>query len=415
MDRKKQAMRYILLGALVLILLNLAMTAAAQPLVVEASLLNVRSGPGTNFQVVDQVPQGTVLKVIQKSNDWAQVVLPSGNRGWVAAWYTKTYNPGRYAMVDVERLNIRSGPGTSNAIIGLATGNMAFPVLRQQNDWCQVLLPDGRHGWIAGWHTTSMTFQSYVTVNASSLNLRGGPGTSHPVLGKLSRGEVLAVIGVSSSGSWLRVALESAATGWVSKSYTNPPGSSGQNKSGPLNGKTIVLDPGHGGPDPGAVGITGYYEKTVNLAVARELAPMLEQAGARVIMTRTGDTNPTLWQRVNLANTSGADVFVSIHSNAHPLASVSGTETYYYAWNASSSRSKILANHLQQQLVGALGLRNIGVKTASFYVITNTTMPSALVELAFLSNYGDEALLRQSQTHRKSAEALYRGLEAFFR
>ncbi|MEW5785980.1 MAG: N-acetylmuramoyl-L-alanine amidase [Bacillota bacterium] len=414
MFRAGQWKRYIIVGALLIVLFNLALTAAAQPLVVEVDRLNVRSGPGTGNQILSVVTRGTVLKTTQEKDDWAQVVLPAGNSGWIAVQYTAPFLPERYATVNISSLNVRSGPGTSHAVIDKVTLDIAVPILQEQNDWFKVLLPNGKHGWIAGWHSGTAKFQGIVSVKEGLLNLRGGPGTTHAILAKLPAGEVLAVLG--KSGSWLKVARDNGATGWVAESYTTSgSGSQPGQPNSPAAGKTIVLDPGHGGSDPGAVGVTGYYEKTVNLAVARELAALLEKAGARVVMTRIGDTNPTLAQRVNLANSSAADVFVSIHSNAHPQAWVSGTETYYYAWNASNSRSSTLANHLQQQLVGALGLRNIGIKSADFYVVRNTYMPAALVEIAFLSNYGDEALLRKPQTHSLSAEALFRGLEAFFR
>ncbi len=416
--------KYILPGVLLLLLISIAIPAAAQPQVVEASLLNVRTGPGTNHSILTQIPRGTVVTVVDESNNWARVILPDGKAGWVSSQYTKTFLPPSYAIVDVNLLNVRSGPGTNHGIVTQLSRNTSLAVLQEQNSWLRVLLPEGGQGWLAGWFTQSVDSKSYVSVTASLLNLRSGPGTGFSIAGQLPRGEVLTVL--AQEGIWLKVARLNGAIGWVSGTYTTPadtppnpsPGPSPgppPDTTSPVAGKRIVIDAGHGGYDPGAVGITGYFEKTVNLAVALELAPMLRNAGANVLMTRWSDLGPSLWERVNLANSNNAHVFVSIHSNAHPQSSISGTETYYYPWSAHSSQSRRLAEQLQSQLVGALKLRNIGVKTHSFYVIANTQMPSALVELAFLSNYGDEALLRQPQTHRNSAAALFRGLENFFR
>jgi N-acetylmuramoyl-L-alanine amidase len=411
--------KYILLGLLALLLVSLAVPAAARPLVVDASLLNVRSGPGTSYGALTQVSRGTVLTQVSEQGTWSRVILPGGSAGWVASQYTSVFQPNRYAIVDVSALNVRSGPGTNHPVQTRLSRNQAVPVLEERSSWLRVLLPQGGQGWMAGWHTSSANCQGYVIVTPNArLNMRSGPGTGHTVLDQLPRGEMVAVLG--KQGNWFRIARLSGATGWIAESYTAPAGTQAPSPSpspgnSPLAGKTIVLDPGHGGPDPGAVGITGYYEKTVNMAVANQLAPMLRDAGAKVLMTRWSDWNPTLWERVSMANSNSAHAFVSIHSNAHTQSWANGTETYYNSWNASSSRSRILAQQLQRELVSALGLRDIGVKTANFYVITNTHMPSALVEIGFLSNRHDESVLRQPQTHRRAAEALYRGLENFFR
>lgn len=413
--------RYILPGILLLLFGLTIPAAAAQPLVVEATLLNVRTGPGTIHSIITQIPVETVVTAEREEGSWTQIILPDGRKGWVASRYTEPFLPRDYAAVDVSLLNVRSGPGTGYNILTRFPRETAVPVLQEKDSWLQILLPGGGKGWLAGWYTNHYQNVDYVSVTANLLNMRSGPGTNHQIKKQLPRGQILAVL--ERKNGWEKVALFEGLMGWVSGTYTasldrnsvdspapvKPPAVS------PLQGKTIVIDPGHGGADPGAVGITGYFEKTVNLAVALELAPMIREAGARVLMTRWSDWNPGLWQRVHLANTNQADLFVSIHANAHPLSHIRGTETYYNPWGANAAASRSLAANLQQQLVSSLGIRDIGVKTAGFYVISNTNMPSALVELAFLSNYNDEALLRRPETHRSAAEALFRGLENYCR
>ncbi len=412
MSRILRIKKYIPLLLAVLLLAAPAAAAAAQPLAVTANLLNVRSGPGTNHSILTQVQLHTVLSPLEEQDGWARVVLPDGSRGWVSLSFTTPFLPECYAEVAVAVLNARGGPGVNHGILTQLKQGTAAAVLKEQDGWFNVILPEGGQGWIAGWFTEATPLQGYVAVTAALLNLRSGAGTNFQLVDQLPRGESLAVLG--RQGNWLRVARANGATGWVSDGFVAWNSSNNPAKS-PLAGKTIVIDPGHGGPDPGAVGITGYREKVVNLAVALELAPMLRDAGATVLMTRWSDWGPSLWERVNFANTGGADLFVSIHANAHPQSWANGIETYYYAYGANSARSRLLAGHLQQQLVAALGLKDLGVKTAGFYVIANTRMPSALVELGFLSHYGDEAVLRQPQTHRRAAEALFRGLENYFK
>lgn len=407
--------RYILAaGLLLLFIISTTASAAAQALSVDAGMLNVRSGPGTDHRVIDQVTRNTVLTPLEQSGGWTRVVLPDGSRGWVSSNYTSAFVPERFATVDVPVLNVRSGPGTNHPVITQFSRGTAVAVLAEQDRWLRVLRPGGGEAWLAGWHTVTSNCRGYNTVTAALLNVRSGPGTNYQVIDQLSRGEKVAVLG--NSGVWLRVVLQDGRTGWLSGNYTVPSsGTPDIPDRSPVAGKIIVLDPGHGGPDPGAVGVTGYFEKTVNLAVALHLASMLRDAGANVLMTRWSDWGPSLWQRVNLANSNSADIFLSIHANAHTQPSANGIETYYCPWTASSARSRVLAGHLQRQLVSTLGLQDRGVKTAGFYVIANTWMPSALVELGFLSNWSDEAFLKRSETHRRAAEALFRGLENYFR
>lgn len=199
-----------------------------------------------------------------------------------------------------------------------------------------------------------------------------------------------------------------------------------------LVGKTIVVDPGHGGSESGAVATSGQTEKEANLAISLKLKALLEAAGARVVTTHATDTRcatpeelakwPTadeklradLKCRTDLSNNVGADLFLSVHSNANPSRTLRGTETYWSADNLNASRSQILATLVQQELIAALGLPNLGVKEEIFYVTKYTDAPAALAEVAFLSNTTDEALLRQDWFRQKAAQALFQALSRFW-
>jgi len=246
---------------------------------------------------------------------------------------------------------------------------------------------------------------SEVTV----LHLRAGPSTDHDILDRLVRGTVLEV--VESKGQWLEVITPGKKEGWVHGDYVRPIDLT----ENPFKGKKVVIDPGHGGVDSGAIGITGLLEKEVTLDVAEKLQKMLEEAGASVIMTREGDRSTSNRTRVEVANDSGADVFVSIHANAYSNPESNGTETFYCSNNSNRDASRYLAQQLQRELISELQCRDRGVKTRSFYVLKETEMPSALVELAFLTNKEEEELLRTAEARVGSAEALFKGLEAYFR
>lgn len=187
-----------------------------------------------------------------------------------------------------------------------------------------------------------------------------------------------------------------------------------------LKGKVIVLDPGHGGSDPGAVGLSGTTEKAVNLAVALKVKALLDKAGAKVIMTHSDDRdvfgpNATaveeLKARATVANARKADIFVSIHSNAAASRDADGTSTYFYQKTRYDS---LLARNLQAGMLQLNSLKDRGTFPANFYVIKRTIMPAALVEMAFLSNPGEERLLSDPQFQQKVAEGIVRGMDNFF-
>lgn len=177
-------------------------------------------------------------------------------------------------------------------------------------------------------------------------------------------------------------------------------------------GQHIMIDAGHGGTDPGAIGY-GLLEKEIVLDVSKRVNSKLWNSLAKVSMTRTGDTKPSLDDRVRMAHESGADIFVSIHVNSYSSSSPNGTETFYNTTYASAE-SKELAEEIQQELVAALGTYDRGVKQASFYVIKYTEIPSVLVELAFISNPNDAAKLADNTYRQKAADAIYKGIMNFY-
>jgi N-acetylmuramoyl-L-alanine amidase len=173
----------------------------------------------------------------------------------------------------------------------------------------------------------------------------------------------------------------------------------------------VVIDPGHGGPDPGAVGIGGLRETDVVLDVSLQVARLLQARGVQVVMTRTSEVDVDLPPRVSLANSSGADAFVSVHANALSMArpDVNGVETFYF--EGAGSRARALATALQQQMMGiSPGSPDRGVKTGRFFVIRRTVMPSALVEMGFVTGSIDAARLADANFRRRMALALAAGI-----
>jgi len=172
----------------------------------------------------------------------------------------------------------------------------------------------------------------------------------------------------------------------------------------------IMLDPGHGGADPGAVSASGLRESNVNLDVTLKLGRLLQAQGHAVNYTRTTDVAVSLSARARMANEWGADIFLSIHCNAASAASAHGTETIFFP---TSTRGRRLAQDVQTALVAANGLRDRGVKPMNLAVLRLTRMPAALVELAFLSNAHEAMLLGQSSFRETCARGIAEGVRVY--
>ena len=216
----------------------------------------------------------------------------------------------------------------------------------------------------------------------------------------------------------------------------------------------IVLDPGHGGHDTGTIGRGGLLEKDLVLQVAHVLKRLLEdKLGAEVVLTRDDDTFISLEERTAIANQARADLFISIHANSSRSRVVSGVETYYLNFartdaerevaareNATSvhnisdlqnlihkiaqadksAESRELAAIMQTKLFGSArqlfpSARNRGVRSAPFVVLIGANMPSVLAEVAFISNPGDEKVLKQDNNRQRLAQALFAGIEGYMR
>lgn len=188
-----------------------------------------------------------------------------------------------------------------------------------------------------------------------------------------------------------------------------------------LKGKKITIDPGHGGSDSGAIGPTGLYEKTATLHIGLNLAEMLKESGAKVYITRKTDKDVApqpatdveeLQSRVDVANNSDSDIFVSIHLDSFTAPSAKGTTGYYYV--NGSSASERLATYIKEGVIEQIGTVDRGTKTSNFYVVKHTAMPATLLEVAFVSNPDEEAILASDEGAKKAAVGIFNGIVRFF-
>jgi len=185
-----------------------------------------------------------------------------------------------------------------------------------------------------------------------------------------------------------------------------------------LLGKTIVIDAGHGGFDPGAIGANGVLEKDVNLAISQRVAAMLRQVGAQVVETRTSDEalagskREDIYRRVEIAEENGAELFITIQANSIPQRQYRGAQVFFAA---GSSEGQGLSESIQQSLSQVLqNTDRVAKSIENIYVVNKLAIPSIVVETGFLSNAAEEELLADSRYQHLVAYAVFLGIVSYY-
>ncbi|MDD4236946.1 MAG: N-acetylmuramoyl-L-alanine amidase [Desulfotomaculaceae bacterium] len=407
-----------------------AVSGGAKVAVVNGSIVNVRSGPGTSNAVVGSVVQGNSLPVLSQSGDWCQVSLPSGGNGWVAGWLV--------ALNDVAPVPAAPTPVEQTGNPGVSRGGDR-PDNNDNNDDSDDS-DDSESGKVLSMNVqktasdqtafavktdTPVSYNSFYLSNPNRLvvDIEGvSPGAlpetknvSSKTVSKVRAGhyqknpDVTRLVFELKSGVMCEVSLSSNKKTLNIDTYI-------PNLDGAYKNRIIVLDPGHGGSDPGAIGPNGTQEKTVTLDIAKRVSKLLEAQGAKVIMTRSMDKDVSLSAITDIANKNKADILVSIHINANTNPSIGGTTSYIYDGTETPrlQESNKLACSIQNEMIKSLGLRDIGVKEANFAVVRTSNMPAVLLELAFISNSSEEKLLKTDSFKNKAAEAIVKGIGTYF-
>lgn len=371
--------QYAIFFALLFTFISIAPTVKAengQTYEVGTSNLNVRTAPSNDGQVIGQLGYGNQVVIFKESNGWGQTYY-DGEEAWVALHYLYMDRKNEQAehsavsprsgkvTVTANSVRIRSGPGTAHQMIGSTKQGDSFQLLATKDDWHQITLSNGKTGWIAGWLT-----------NLSSDNQQDESNNN--------RSNIVAV-------------ADSPA-----------PKASG-NQS--LAGYNIVLDPGHGGGDPGAIALDGSYEKNLALSTAQVVAKRLEDAGATVIMTRENDRFLLLEDRVAISNAYFTHAFISLHFDAYPISTVNGFSTHYYS---SIGNDRKLAQSIQAEIGEQVNLNNRGIVQSNLHVLRENSDLAVLVELGFITNPYDFATIQTADYQQGVAEGITNGLLNYF-
>ncbi len=387
--------------------------------VVNGNEVNIRLGPGTGHNVITQVSRGQRVGVLERSGDWAKVQLDGGAIGWVAGW-----------MLNIDTAEASPSPGDPPVQTPDTdqTGEPDQPAEPVQLEQIEIHEEDG-HTYVElkaqgplSYDMFMLTGPERLVVDLKNVNVTDLPekievnseAVSRLRTGWMSQDPPVMRLVFDLKGTVANLdKLSDDRTKLNLDIFIPQPGSF-------LNGRVIALDAGHGGSDPGATGPTGLKEKEVNLDIALRLQKILTEHGAKVVMTRTSDSFVDLYERTAIAERNRAEVFLSIHSNANPSHDKNGTSTYYrrdtgeLAPGVSQADNRRLASLVQSELLRTLGRRSLGVLQSNFVVLRTSPVPAALVEVAFLSNYEEEQMLRQDAVRQKVAESLAQSLNSYF-
>lgn len=380
-----------------------------------ASNLNVRKSPNLKSNVLIKIPKNTAVTIEGKDGSWLKVFVPGKKvRGWVSASYVSKKKPAAPAKtlgtyyVTADILNVRVKASASSKIAAKISKGEAVQVNSQSGNWSNITTVKGTKGWVSSLYINkkkpldnkgNSTNKETKIILKDNSNIRTGPGTHFSVITLEKAGTSLVKIG--EKNGWVQVKTSKSKTGWVAGWLVSSPGSG-------LKGKVIVIDAGHGGYDNGASGKI-YKEKSLNLQSAQELRSLLQNAGAKVIMTRSSDKYFSLSQRVSVSHSAKADAFISIHYNSF-TASSSGVVSFYY----SSSKDRELAQSLHKGLVSQTKMRDMGARYGDYHVLRNNKQPSVLLELGFLSNPKEEKHIGTKEYQKKAAKGIYEGLLDYF-
>lgn len=359
------------------------------------STLNVRSAPNTAADIIGGLPTGTQIRVEQRHNsgaeEWLEIVY-QGKKGYIAGWYTNT----REAYQDIP------APGVNEIAISRVNNSLYTLTVRGSEPLGGKLKTD------KGKITLQLKNPEFpttlrTTLGSGPFNSLWAAGDTITLEHQLQQVEAK-FRGTNDGSLQLLLSLNpddpnlGQSVGWEPASRE-------------LAGKTIMLDAGHGGADPGTIGTTyGTKEKDVVLDITLKTAALLERGGAQVVLTRSGDTSLSLQSRVDMSNSVRPHLFVSIHADHNDNPAIGGSTLYYSSLCTQKAASYKLAGHLMDSLEATLGLRRVGIRDTNFFVNRYNTVPAVLVETAFLSNPTEEGLMRQDSFRQKAAEAIAKGI-----
>lgn len=404
--------------------------------------LTLRQSASGSSKALDYLMKGEKVQILGYSGNWAKVSV-NGKTGYVDKSYLSgltsapvTSPSTSFAAVNTYSLTLRQSASSSSKAIDYLMKGKTVQVLSTSGNWYKVSV-NGKTGYVYKKYLTATsvpapkpaptpapvvtTYTKYVT-SANGLNVRVSRDANSSKVGTVPyRGKVTLSNVVNGWGYVVYGNLKGYANvSFLSDSQpaiSTPTTPSTPAVPGNLSGKTVVLDPGHGGKFNGAQGIV--IEETVNLQIALKVRDKLQAQGAKVLMTRTTDTactpygtyNQDLLCRPALATKNHANVFVSIHANSG-TPSASGAETFWYNSGRGDQR---LSSYIMSELSTTGGMKSRSYKFGNLSVLRNSTVPSTLVETGFVTSPSDAAKIGSPTYQDKIAQAIANGIVKYLK
>lgn len=375
--------------------------------------VNIRKGPSTSSEQVGQLLTGEHAKYISTYHSW-HIIEYKGSEYYIASWLTDIVSDGSdkiYFLYD--NINIRDNSSINSNVIAQGNKYETFTVYGEKNGWLKIKLSDDKFGYIASWLTSyDVNYYSEGNIGykytTDGLNMRSGPSTDYTKIESLASTTCVKII--SSESGWDKVVTYDGQVGWCKSDYLQ--------STLPLSGKKILLDPGHGGKDPGCTSYSGKYEKYINLSVATKLKDKLETLGATVYMTRTGDTYINNIDRGRMADKLGVDILLSIHHNSlgADRPDYFGLSTYYNTINYTDTRHGYdLAEAIYLNATTLNGVYRDGIYDRNYQVLRETNTPAAIIEIGFMSNPQEELNVNTDSFQNLMVEKLANGIMDYFK
>ncbi|CAM3322482.1 N-acetylmuramoyl-L-alanine amidase [Vagococcus fessus] len=381
----------------------------------------IRMEPDLNSTKITNKKMGDTVKITNRKKDWYRVKVGKKKYGWLPVTETNrgqiNHSTNIKALAKKDKVKIKLKPDTDSLTVGTLSEKEAITITAQLAEWSQISTEK-----VEGWVLTSSlrqlskpdkneTVSTNVYVRQKTTSLYSEPKESSKVVSKLFYNDEL--IYLSRQNGWYKVLTNKDKIGYIPNWVVNftKPNKKHPYLINPIIGKTIMLDPGHGGDDAGALSNDEIvYEKTVTLASARYVKKALEKKGAHVILTRTNDTTLPLDDITKKENSLDVDVFISFHYDSTEYSNqASGFTTYYYNPN-----DQLLAQSVSDELGKELPLPNRGTEFGDYMVIRESTTSALLLELGYMNNDFDKEHFIKKSYQKKVAKAVADGLYNYF-
>lgn len=388
---------------------------------VQTIALNLHKDASANSKVISQVHREDRVTIKEKKNGWYKIQTSDKVEGWVADWliFDGTSGPYTYlpAIINQRNVELKKDNNESSDSLNTLKKKQKVFVTMELNGWSRIYADD-TYGWVPSENLDIRKNQQpkfednsalQITIDDAPLYEKADEtskeATNLAYADKVTLNETL-------DNYWYQVTTSDGKTGYV-KSWTVTNNALNEKDERPAEAKseyTVMLDPGHGGDDPGAESNDGtVFEKDLTLATAKVVKSELESKGYNVLMTRSEDEFVTLSRIAKKSNESKADVFVSFHydSSGNPNEG-SGTTTFYLG-----QPSRPLAQAVNDKIASILPLDNRGFASQDYQVLRENEKPAVLLELGYMNNDSDASYAQSDKYHKKVGEAVEKGITVY--